>query len=44
VVRKVVRLRAGCGAFISYTGVNQPWAEWIAVTLEQAGYPTPLQA
>ena len=24
--------------FISYTAVNQPWAEWIAVTLEQAGY------
>ena len=26
--------------FISYTAVNQPWAEWIAVTLERAGYTT----
>jgi hypothetical protein len=30
--------------FISYTGVNRPWAEWIAVQLEQAGYTTVLQA
>jgi tetratricopeptide (TPR) repeat protein len=30
--------------FISYTGVNRPWAEWIAVQLEQAGYTTLLQA
>jgi tetratricopeptide (TPR) repeat protein len=30
--------------FISYTGVNRPWAEWIAVQLEQAGYSTVLQA
>jgi hypothetical protein len=30
--------------FISYTGVNRSWAEWIAVQLEQAGYTTVLQA
>jgi tetratricopeptide (TPR) repeat protein len=30
--------------FISYTGVNRPWAEWIAVQLEAAGYSTVLQA
>jgi hypothetical protein len=30
--------------FISYTAVNRPWAEWIAVQLEQAGYTTLLQA
>jgi hypothetical protein len=30
--------------FISYTGVNRSWAEWIAVQLEQAGYTTLLQA
>jgi hypothetical protein len=30
--------------FISYTGVNRPWAEWVAVQLEQAGYSTVLQA
>ena len=29
--------------FISYTGVNRPWAEWIAVQLETAGYSTVLQ-
>jgi hypothetical protein len=26
--------------FISYTGVNEPWARWIAVELERAGYTT----
>jgi three-Cys-motif partner protein len=26
--------------FISYTGVNEPWAKWIAVQLEKAGYST----
>jgi hypothetical protein len=26
--------------FISYTGVNEPWARWIAFELEQAGYTT----
>jgi tetratricopeptide (TPR) repeat protein len=30
--------------FISYTGVNRPWAEWIAVELERVGYSTVLQA
>jgi hypothetical protein len=30
--------------FISYTAVNRPWAEWIAVQLEAAGYSTLLQA
>jgi hypothetical protein len=29
--------------FISYTQVNRPWAEWIAVQLEAAGYSTVLQ-
>ena len=30
--------------FISYTGANQVWAEWIADTLERAEYSTELQA
>src|SRR5215212_6994495 len=30
--------------FMSYTGVNRSWAEWIAVQLEAAGYTTLLQA
>jgi len=30
--------------FISYTGVDREWAEWIASTLEEAGYSTVLQA
>lgn len=30
--------------FISYTGDEQPWAEWIAWQLESAGYKTVLQA
>ena len=30
--------------FISYTGADQAWAEWIAETLEQAGHSTVLQA
>jgi hypothetical protein len=30
--------------FISYTGVNRSWAEWIGVQLEAAGYSTVLQA
>jgi tetratricopeptide (TPR) repeat protein len=36
--------RGGRDFFISYTGVNRPWAEWIAVQLEAAGYSTVLQA
>ena len=35
---------AGRDFFISYTGVNRSWAEWIAVQLEGAGYSTVLQA
>lgn len=30
--------------FISYTNVDQIWAEWIAWQLEQAGYTTVIQA
>ena len=30
--------------FISYTGADRAWAEWIAVQLEAAGYTTLLQA
>ena len=30
--------------FISYTGADQAWAEWIAETLEQAGHSTVLQS
>lgn len=30
--------------FISYTGTDQQWAEWIAWELEQAGYTVVLQA
>jgi hypothetical protein len=30
--------------FISYTGADRAWAEWIAVHLESAGYTTLLQA
>jgi tetratricopeptide (TPR) repeat protein len=36
--------RQGRDFFISYTAVNRPWAEWIAVQLEAAGYTTLLQA
>jgi tetratricopeptide (TPR) repeat protein len=36
--------RQGRDFFISYTAVNRPWAEWIAVQLEAAGYSTVLQA
>ncbi len=35
---------ASKGFFISYTGADQAWAEWIAETLEQAGHRTVLQA
>jgi hypothetical protein len=30
--------------FVSYTGADQAWAEWIAEQLEDAGYTTVLQA
>ncbi|WP_241830645.1 toll/interleukin-1 receptor domain-containing protein [Parafrankia colletiae] len=29
---------AGWDFFVSYTQTDQPWAEWIAWTLEEAGY------
>jgi hypothetical protein len=29
--------------FISYTGANEKWAEWIAWSLEEAGYTTVVQ-
>lgn len=30
--------------FISYTGNDRPWAEWIAWVLEEAGYSVVIQA
>jgi len=33
-----------CDFFISYTSADQQWAEWIAWTLEEAGYSTRIQA
>ena len=30
--------------FVSYTGADQAWAEWIADQLEAAGHPVVLQA
>ena len=30
--------------FISYTGIDSDWAEWIAYTLEEKGFTTILQA
>ena len=30
--------------FISYTGVDEPWAEWIGWTLETEGFEIILQA
>lgn len=30
--------------FVSYTGVDQAWAEWISLVLEQAGYRVVVQA
>jgi tetratricopeptide (TPR) repeat protein len=32
------------GFFVSYTGADQAWAEWIADQLETAGHPVVLQA
>jgi hypothetical protein len=32
------------GFFVSYTGADQVWAEWIADQLETAGQPVVLQA
>jgi hypothetical protein len=36
----VVSERDGRDFFVSYTGVNEPWARWICVQLEQAGHST----
>ena len=30
--------------FISYTAVDSSWAEWVAWTLEDAGFSTVIQA
>jgi hypothetical protein len=30
--------------FISYSGKDKPWAEWLAYQLEKAGYTTVIQA
>jgi tetratricopeptide (TPR) repeat protein len=35
---------AAADFFVSYTGADQAWAEWIAEQLEAAGYTTVLQA
>jgi hypothetical protein len=43
-MEETVADQPGRDFFISYTAVNRPWAEWIAVQLEQAGYSTVLQA
>jgi tetratricopeptide (TPR) repeat protein len=40
----VVEERSGRDFFVSYTGVNEPWARWICVQLERAGYSTVSQA
>jgi TIR domain/NB-ARC domain len=34
----------GVGFFVSYTGADRAWAEWIAWQLEQAGYRVIIQA
>ena len=31
------------GSFVSYTAPDEPWAEWIAWALEEAGFSTVLQ-
>src|SRR5512147_751226 len=41
------QLTAGGGSkdfFVSYSGVDRAWAEWIAWVLEEAGYTVVLQA
>jgi hypothetical protein len=40
----VVEERSERDFFVSYTGVNEPWARWICVQLERAGYSTVSQA
>jgi hypothetical protein len=34
----------GVRLFVSYTGADQAWAEWIAWQLEQAGHQAVVQA
>ena len=34
----------GCDFFVSYTGVDTAWAEWIAWQLKEAGYTVTIQA
>ena len=43
-MRGVVSEGDGRDFFVSYTGVNESWARWICVQLEQAGYTTVSQA
>jgi hypothetical protein len=33
-----------CDFFVSYTGVDSAWAEWIAWQLKEAGYTVTIQA
>jgi len=40
----VIQGKAVTDFFISYTGVDRSWAEWIAWQLEAAGYTTMIQA
>lgn len=37
-------MTAGWDFFVSYTGADRPWAEWIAWQLEEAGYRVIIQA
>jgi hypothetical protein len=34
----------GCHFFVSYTGIDSAWAEWIAWQLKEAGYTVTIQA
>jgi hypothetical protein len=36
--------RAGCDFFVSYTGADTAWAEWIAWQLKTAGHQVTIQA
>ena len=35
---------AATNFFVSYTGADEAWAEWIAFALERAGFTTVIQA
>jgi hypothetical protein len=37
-------MAAPANFFVSYTGIDRPWAEWIAWQLEAEGYAVVLQA